>query len=98
MSRVTLPARSYGLDDVERFEAVAAVDVNTEFEPRASDAARRDALDVEVVGRDVGAFDAARRSSPWQSILVGPLLERAEEAGELDLLEPGLAAEIVATS
>ena len=84
-----------GLDDVERFEIVPAVHVETELEPRAAECLLRAALDMEVVRRHVGALDAAARGRRRESILIRALVERAEKAGEGDLLEAAQVPEVV---
>ena len=76
-----------GLNDVERLEIEPAVDVDAELEPGASREPFGAALDVEVVGRDVGAFDAAPGRRGGEAILIGALVVGAEESGEGDLLE-----------
>ncbi len=84
-----------GQPDVERVQVVAAIDVDAELEPSGSDCPRRVALDVEVVGRNVGALDAASGRGRGKAVLIGPLLERPDEAGHADLLKAGDVDELV---
>ncbi len=88
-------AEVVGLDDIERLEIEPAVDVDAELEPGAAEALLRAALDVEVLGRDVGALDAAPRGRRGIPILIGALVEGAEESGDGHLLEPATVSEVV---
>ena len=77
------------LDDIERLEAVAAVHVDPEFDPRRAGESLGGTLDVKIVSGNVGALDTPSGRRGGEPILIGALLVGAQEGGELHLPETG---------
>ena len=81
------PGERVALEDVERAQAGAAVHVHAELPARVAERAAGVAAELEVVGADGGAIDAAGRRGGGEAILVGDLTVAAVEEVEAQFLE-----------
>jgi len=72
---------------IHGFQPEASVDVESELEASRPCATRGARLDVEVIRRNIGAFDATRGRDRRHPVLVCALFERPDKTREGELLQ-----------